>query len=172
MLALLASVADPGILGRLAQPWASFFNDSPRLQTVMTFAHLAGIFLGGGFAIATDRETLLAMHARETGQYRQLQRIHTIHRPVLVGLTIAIVSGFLLFAADVDVFLHSAAFWIKMALLGLLLANGFLLQRTEQTLLFAPDGKGHLWKRLGYISGASIALWLCIILVGTLLMNI
>jgi hypothetical protein len=172
MITILASIADPDLLSRMAQPWASFFNDSPTLQTTMTFLHLAGIFLGGGFAIATDRETLLAMYMRETGQYRQLQRIHTIHRPVLVGLTTALVSGFLLFAADVGTFLHSTAFWVKMLLLALLLANGYLLARTQQTLLLAPEGNAPLWKRLGYISAASIVLWLAIILVGTLLMNV
>ena len=171
MTALLLSLAEPGLLSRLAHPWAAYFNDSPTLQTSMTFLHLAGIFLGGGFAIATDRETLLAMHARETGQYRQLQRIHTIHRPVLVGLTVALVSGFLLFAADVETFFHSAAFWVKMILLALLLANGYLLARTQQKLLFGPEADAQLWRRLGYISIASIVLWLAIILAGVLLMK-
>src|SRR5215212_4992968 len=59
-------------LSRLAHPWASLYNDSPALQTIVTFLHLASIFLGGGFAIATDRETLLAMNARLTGQMRHL----------------------------------------------------------------------------------------------------
>src|SRR6185437_11779227 len=48
-------------LARLAQPWASLYGDSVALQTGITFLHVAGIFLGGGFAIATDRETLMAM---------------------------------------------------------------------------------------------------------------
>lgn len=173
MIVLLPALADvTGVLSRMAQPWASFFSDSPMLQTSMTFLHLAGIFLGGGFAIATDRETLLAMYARETGQFRQLQRIHTIHRPVLVGLTIAFVSGFLLFAADVQTFFPSVAFWVKMVLLALLLANGYLLARTQGTLLNAPEGNAHLWRRLGYISVASMALWLAIILAGVLLMSV
>jgi hypothetical protein len=36
-------------IARLTQPWASLYNDSPALQTAVTFLHLAGIFLGGGF---------------------------------------------------------------------------------------------------------------------------
>src|SRR5437867_7054776 len=169
---IIASLGDPGVLSRMAQPWSSLFNDSPMLQNTMTFLHLAGIFLGGGFAIATDRETLLAMYMRETGQFRQLQRIHTIHRPVLIGLTVAFTSGFLLFAADIDTFMHSWAFWVKMLLLALLLGNGFLLSRTEQKLLLGPESNAYLWRRLGYISVASMVLWLAIILAGVLLMSV
>ena len=50
-------------LAGLVQPWASLYGDSPALQTALTFLHLAGIFLGGGFAIATDRETFIALRA-------------------------------------------------------------------------------------------------------------
>jgi hypothetical protein len=48
-------------LAKLAQPWAVLYGDSPALQTIVTFLHVAGIFLRGGFAIATDRETFIAM---------------------------------------------------------------------------------------------------------------
>ena len=99
-------------LARLAQPWASLYGDSVALQTGITFLHVAGIFLGGGFAIATDRETLMAMrNARLSGQIRHLAHLHTIHRPVLVGLVIALSSGFLLLAADVETFARSPVFW-------------------------------------------------------------
>jgi hypothetical protein len=40
----------------VVQPWASFYADHGWLQTTLLFAHLAGIFLGGGFAIATDSQ--------------------------------------------------------------------------------------------------------------------
>ena len=95
-------------LADLTQPWASLYNDSPALQTTVTFLHLAGIFLGGGFAIATDRETFIALRAaRLSGQIRHLAHLHTIHRPVLVGLVLALSSGFLLWAADVETFARS-----------------------------------------------------------------
>jgi hypothetical protein len=158
-------------LSRLSHPWASLYNDSPTLQTFVTFLHLAAIFLGGGFAIATDRETLLAMNARLTGQMRHLAHLHSIHRPVLLGLVLAFASGVLLFAADVETFARSPVFWVKMLLLALLLANGFLLSRTETALRTGEADSPSLWARLGYISYASMALWLAVILAGTLLVN-
>jgi hypothetical protein len=156
----------------LAQPWASLYGDSPGLQTAITFLHLAGIFLGGGFAIATDRETFVALRAaRLSGQIRHLAHLHTIHRPVMVGLVMALGSGFLLWAADVQTFARSPVFWVKMGLLGLLLANGYLLARTETTLREGAPDSPVLWARLRYISVASIALWLGLILAGTVLMS-
>jgi len=160
------------LLARFAQPWASLYSDSPAVQTTLTFLHLAGIFLGGGFAIATDRETFIAMRAaRLSGQIRHLAHLHTIHRPVLVGLVMALGSGFLLFAADIQTFGRSPVFWLKMVLLGLLLANGYLLSRTETALREGQPDSPALWARLRYISAASIALWLGLILAGTVLMS-
>jgi hypothetical protein len=159
-------------LADLAQPWASLYGDTPALQTAITFLHLAGIFLGGGFAIATDRETFVALRAaRLSGQIRHLAHLHTIHRPVLVGLVLALSSGFLLWAADIETFARSPVFWVKMGLLGLLLANGYLLSRTETTLREGAPDTPALWARLRYISAASIALWLGLILAGTVLMS-
>jgi hypothetical protein len=159
-------------LARLAQPWSSLYSNSRAVQTTVTFLHLAGIFLGGGFAIATDRETFVALRAaRLSGQIRHLAHIHTIHRPVLVGLVMALGSGFLLLAADVQTFARSPVFWVKMILLGLLLANGYILARTETTLREGEPASPVLWARLRYISAASIALWLGLILAGTVLMS-
>ncbi len=159
-------------LAGLTEPWASLYNDSPGVQTTLTFLHLAGIFLGGGFAIATDRETFIAMRsARLSGQIRHLAHLHTIHRPVLVGLVMALGSGFLLWAADVQTFARSPVFWVKMVLLALLLANGYFLARTETALREGEPDSPALWARLRYISAASIALWLGLILAGTVLMN-
>ncbi len=160
-------------LAGLAQPWASLYGDSPALQTTVTFLHLAGIFLGGGFAIATDRETFVALRAaRLSGQIRHLAHLHTIHRPVLVGLVLALGSGLMLWAADIQTFARSPVFWVKMVLLGLLLTNGFVLARTETALREGKPDSPVLWTRLRYISAASIGLWLGLILAGTVLVSV
>jgi hypothetical protein len=159
-------------LARLAQPWSSLYSNNRAVQTTVTFLHLAGIFLGGGFAIATDRETFVALRAaRLSGQIRHLAHIHTIHRPVLVGLVLALSSGFLLMAADVQTFARSPVFWVKMVLLGLLLGNGYILARTETALREGEPDSPVLWARLRFISAASIVLWLGLILAGTVLMS-
>ncbi|HEX2450575.1 MAG TPA: hypothetical protein VHJ69_05520 [Gemmatimonadales bacterium] len=157
-------------LARLAQPWATYYADHGWLQTTVLFAHLSAIFLGGGFAMATDRDTFIAVRAaRLSGQIRHLGRLRTIHKPVALGLVLALVSGVLLFAADVEHFSGSPVFWVKMLLLVALLTNGYLLKRTEETLSTGKQDSPHLWGRLWKISAASMALWLLLILAGTLL---
>lgn len=158
-------------LEHLLRPWALLYSRNPTVQTAVTFLHLGGIFLGGGFAIATDRETFEAVRARVSGQMRHLAHLHNIHRPVLVGVVMAIGSGFLLLAADVQTFARSWVFWVKMTLLALLLMNGHWLSRTETTLRQTAPDSPVLWARLRLISFASMVLWLALILAGTILLN-
>ena len=47
---------------------------------------------------------------------------------VIAGLAMLFATGLLLFAADVDTFLPSRMFWIKMGLVALLLANGAMMR--------------------------------------------
>ncbi|MGH7498551.1 MAG: hypothetical protein ACREL3_06835 [Gemmatimonadales bacterium] len=157
-------------LAGLVQPWATLYADHPWLQTTVLFVHLSGIFLGGGFAIATDRDTFVAMrNARLSGQIRHLGRLRTIHKPVMFGLILALASGFLLYAADIKHYSGSVVFWLKMGLLGALLTNGYILKRTEEALNSGQPDSPVLWGRLWKISVTSMALWLAVILAGTLL---
>ena len=154
---------------RLAEPWASLYNDSPPLQTAVLFLHLAGLVVGGGFALATDRATLRAARAAPQERVRHLSELHAVHRPVLVALALTLVSGVLMFTADLEAFAGSVVFWVKMGLVLLLLANGYALTRAETTLRRDPAGG---WDRLRTVSIASSVLWLSLVLAGTWLSNI
>lgn len=167
---MLASTGAADGLAGLARPWATLYADHTWLQTTLLFVHLSGIFLGGGFAMATDRDTFIAMRAaRLSGQIRHLGRLHTIHKPVMFGLALALGSGFLLYAADIQHYNGSVVFWLKMALLAALLTNGYLLKRTEEALNTGQPNSPALWGRLWKISATSMGLWLAVILAGTLL---
>ncbi len=159
----------PDTAVRLAEPWASLYNDSPPLQTVVLFLHLAGLLVGGGFALATDRAMLRVAHADPQQRVRHLSELHAVHRPVLVALTLTLVSGVLMFAADLETFAGSVVFWVKMGLVLLLLANGYALTRAETALRRDPNGG---WDRLRTVSMASSVLWLSLVLAGTWLSNI
>jgi hypothetical protein len=87
----------------------------------------------------------------------------------MFGLALALGSGFLLFAADLEHYSASLVFWLKMGLLAALLANGFVLKRTEEALNAGRQDSPALWGRLWKISASSLALWLAVILAGTLL---
>jgi hypothetical protein len=74
-----------------------------------------------------------------------------------------------MFGADVDTFLTSTVFWIKMGLMLLLMANGAILLRAERQV---HHGDQTAWTRLTFTATASLALWFLTTLAGTALPNI
>lgn len=158
-------------LVRLAEPWASVFADTPALQTATTFMHFGGFLLGGGFAIAADGATIRAARRIDRKRRLQLAHIHAIHRVVLAGLSLTLVSGVLLFAADVETYAVSLVFWAKMGLVVLLLANGGVMALTESALRagYAQPDAG--WRRMRLSAVSSFVLWFAAVLAGTLLVN-
>jgi hypothetical protein len=93
-----------------------------------------------------------------------------VHAVVLAGLALSFASGVLLFLADVDEFLGSPVFWVKLGFVGLLLLNGFMMTRTEKALASGGDPTA-LWARLRTISVLSLILWTATTLVGVVLTN-
>ena len=89
---------------------------------------------------------------------------------MLVGLALSFISGVLLFLSDVDEFLGSPWFCVKLGIVGLLRANGFVMTRTERALANGGD-EGVLWGRLRTISVLSLTLWIATTLVGVALTN-
>ena len=148
--------------------WESIYANSPLLRTLIGFAHVAGLVIGGGCAIVADRATLRAFRRSAASRAAEIEAIRSAHRVVLAGLAAVMISGALLMAADFDTFLHSRIFWIKMGLVALLLLNGAVLARLGSTAA-VDDAK---WKRLAYVSAFSLALWLATTLTGAALPNV
>ena len=63
-------------------------------------------------------------------------------------------------ASDLKTFLNAPAYWVKMALFVLLLANGAWLQRTERRPDSTEPGP---WTKLRWAAGFSLALWFAIL---------
>lgn len=158
-------------LARLAEPWASRYNDAPALQAAVTFAHFAGLLLGGGVAVATDVGTLRAARRAPAQRAVRLDDVQAAHRLVLAGLVATLASGVLMLAADVEALLPARVFWVKMALLALLLANGAAMARTERAVRDARLDAERGWRRLHATAGASLSLWFATLLAGTMLVN-
>jgi hypothetical protein len=135
--------------------------------------HLAALLVGGGIALASDRATLRAARGDAPARARQLAELGLTHRVVIVSLLVASASGVALFFTDVETFAVSAAFWVKMGLVALLLLNGLLMTRTESALRRAPGGGDDAapWARLRTTAVASGVLWLATLLAGVALTN-
>ena len=164
----------PAVVARvaeLAEPWQSAYADSTVLPVAVLFVHLAGLLVGGGLALSADRATLRVAGGPPPERERQLAALAATHRPVNTALALSLASGVLLALADVEEFATSVAFWVKLALVLLLLANGGLMTRTEAALHASAQAHddARLWGRLRTHALASAALWLAVVLAGTVL---
>ena len=167
-------------LARFFAPWHDLFGGSTIYPIITEATHLLAMFVGGGLAVAADRTTLRL--AREKRELRRalLNELCYLHRPVLIALSVSLLSGLAFLAADIDVFLLSWAFYVKMSFVALLLANGVLLQRTESRLRKAlkddPERADSFatsqWDRLRFRSICSIALWISTLVAGVVLFNV
>ena len=176
---MLASVV--ATLAHWFAPWQSAYSDSKLLETGVTSLHIVATLVGGGIAIAADRDTLRTLRAESEVGPQALAELHATHRPVLIGLAVLFLSGFALAAADVNTFAKSPIFLIKLILVTLLCINGIFLAHTEHLLrrrvladLTRPaslEPTPDLWRRLRTASWLSIILWISTVIVGTALMN-
>jgi hypothetical protein len=122
--------------------------------------------------VATDRATLRALRLAAAERGRHLDDLAGVHRAVVGGIALSLITGLLLFAADVELFFGSWIFWIKMSMIALLLANGYVMTRAERSLRASADDDSPAWSRLRRAAVTSTVLWYTITLAGVTLVNI
>jgi hypothetical protein len=161
-------------LAHALAPWNSLYSDSKAVASGVTGVHLVGLLFGGGLAVAADRSTLRALRRAPSDRAAALAELHAVHRPVLVALAVLFASGVALAAADIETFLSSPVFYLKLVVVALLLANGAVLERTERALrrgAAGADAQSRLWRRLKATTFLSLILWTCTVVAGTVLVN-
>ncbi len=161
----------PQALAHLVAPWAKYYSDSKTAETLVTFFHIAPLVIGGGLAIALDRASLRLPHDEPGARERHLNELGSVHNLVIGALVLSFVSGLLMMAADLDTFLHSWVFWVKMALVAALLANGAVMRSLERRLGGSGGGSEDQWHRLRGTAITSLVLWLAITFAGVMLTN-
>jgi hypothetical protein len=157
------------VLNHLLDSWTSLYANHAALRTAIEFTHIGGLVAGGGCAITADLATITAARESSATPSTLLQLLKRTHRLVVLGLVALAISGLLLFAADVETFLYSRIFWLKMGLMGMLLINGALMLRGERQV---TRGEPRAWARLHYTAVASLVLWFLTTLAGAALPNI
>jgi predicted ATPase len=159
-------MAPPEFLVDASQSWARLYADTKAVSTGVMYAHLAGLLLGGGAAVAADRETLKAAREPEPARADHLAFLGTVHGIAMTGLAMLAASGAAMFLADLDTFWSAKAFWTKMSLIALLLANGLVMRQAEQLARMLP---AKAWRQLKATSIVSLGLWFAILLASTIL---
>jgi hypothetical protein len=165
-------IAPPEALIDLLKPWADFYGHSKIAATIVTFLHVGPMLLGGGFAIAMDRSTLRALRTPAAQRTAHLGELAAVHRWVIGGLVVIVMSGLLLLAADIETFWGSWIYWLKMALVVALLVNGLSMTRAETALRSDSAEQATGWATLRRSSQVSLFLWLVIAFLGVALVNI
>src|SRR5262249_6045507 len=105
------------VIQQLLDSWTSIYSNHAALKTGIAFMHIGGLVAGGGGAITADLATIAAARTRSSRLMAQLDLLKKTHVVVILGLIALVVSGVLLFAADVDTFISSRIFWLKMGLM-------------------------------------------------------
>ena len=177
LLRALLSIPDVGQIDAFAEPWRGLYSQSPLLSTLILFGHLGGLLAAGGLTVAAERATLRLDPACDADRRRHLADLAQLRTPVWTAFGVALLSGALLFFADVEAFAASRIFWVKMLLVALLLANTGVTARLDTTLRRDGDAGGSCsteigarrWRRRRAGAIASAALWFGLVLVGAAL---
>jgi len=156
------------VLSHFLETWNSLYSNHSALRTAIEFIHIGGLMVGGGCAVTADVATIAAARGAAP-RSSELSLGTRTHRLVVVGLAALFASGVLLLAADVETYWYSRIFWVKMALIAVLLVNGALLVAGERRL---KRGDVREWTRLYYTATASLVLWFLTTLAGAALPNI
>ncbi len=138
--------------------WNSYYGNHQALSVTIRYVHLAAMLVGGGTALALDREIFGLRRSPPQLRDGTIARLNGAHSLVIGSIVFMVVSGLLMAGADVETYLASATFWTKMALVSILLVNGAVLARAGRT----ASVRG---RRLAVASVVSAILWLVIIYV-------
>ena len=176
LLRALLSIPDVGQIDALAEPWRRLFAQSPLLSTLILFGHLGGLLAAGGLTVAAERATLRLDPSVDVDRRRHLADLERLRVPVWAAFGVSLLSGALLFLADVEAFAVSRIFWTKMSLVALLLVNTLVTARLDAALrrddVATPPTaalRARQWRRRRAGAVASALLWFSLVFVGAAL---
>ena len=144
-------------------------------KTIYLILHLFGAVLGAGGAYMSDLMYISATKDRIL-EKTEVTFLRLGSRMVWIGLALSFVSGLLLFSLDVDKYIHSSKFLVKMAIVLVLVINGVIFHVIhtpilERAINMPLKASKEFTKRSKfiYISGAiSIVSWTSALILGSL----
>lgn len=157
----------PDALAGAIEAWADFKADHRVVSRGLSVLHLSGILLGGGTAIAIDRAVRRAVSGADALRAHVLDEMALAHRVVVPALVLVFATGALWTLSELEEFLASPVYWLKMGLIALLLINGLVMMRAERA---ARDGASNdAWARLRTTGTISLVLWFAVLIAGKFL---
>jgi hypothetical protein len=162
----------PDSIVQLFEPWNKYYSHSKGAETVVQTLHIGGMLLAGGLAVSADRGSLRTVRGVISDRSQQLRELAAVHRWVITGLVVVVISGLALLTADIETFFGSWIFWTKMGLVALLLLNGLIMLRAESALAKDSTPASPAWGSLRRGAISSLALWFIITALGVALVNL
>jgi hypothetical protein len=177
LLRALVSIPDVGQIDAFAEPWRRLFAQSPLLSTMILFGHLGGLLAAGGLTLAAERATFRLDPSDDADRRRHLADLARLRAPVWAAFGVSLLSGALLFLADVEAFAASPIFWTKMSLVCLLIASTVVSARLDTALRRESDAASssgsvtlaRRWRRRRAGAVVTGVLWFGLVLVGAAL---
>lgn len=151
--------------------WEALYRGNDAVQLLAGLGHLLAVAFAARFALAGDRAALRAERRPPVQRDALLAQIGRAHRPVLIGLGLALLTGLAQLLAQLAYLPGSPWFWLKLTGLVALLANGRVLARAAATLRASPQQPPQ-WRTLRAAAKRSIGLWLGLVVVGLLLTTV
>jgi len=171
-LRLWQIVPDVATVDALAEPWQKLYAHSTLVATLVLFGHVAGLLVAGALTYSTEMGALRLDPADDGARQRYLRVASRTRSVIARALAVAMVSGFLLFLADLEAFAVSPVFWTKMLLVVLLLVNAAVASRLDVRLLREADAaraQDGLWRRRRVSAWTTAVLWFALVLSGSAL---
>ena len=144
------------------------FFESTKVHT--TVVHVISVIFGMGSALVSD--ILFTFFSKDKKlNNTEINTLSILSKIVLASLFFIIISGLAIFVTDIDKYLNSAKFMSKMAIMAILLINGYILNNYIWNNLIKKDffisNRLRSVRRLAFIAGSiSVVSWVFVCILG------
>ncbi|MCF7865403.1 MAG: hypothetical protein K9M11_02770 [Candidatus Pacebacteria bacterium] len=146
------------------------YNFLSEYKVIVTITHLLGVVIGMGAALVSDFLFSFYSHDKRLSQTEKYT-LNLLSNIVWTGLIIITLSGIGLFLSDIEKYLVSTKFLVKMSILAVLVLNGYVLHRyISKSMIkrgFLSFHKYTGLRKLAFACGAiSVISWLSVLALG------
>lgn len=151
--------------------WTAAYRGHDSVQLLAGLGHILSVLWAARFALNGDRFALRAERRPAPQRAALLASIGNTHRPVLIGLSLALLTGLAQLLAQLSYLPRSPWAWLKLLGLIALLVNGRVIQVMADRLRRNPEQPAS-WRSLRAAAKRSLALWGALVVVGLLLTTV
>jgi uncharacterized membrane protein len=148
------------------------YNFLSEYKVIITIIHILGVVIGMGTALVSDFLFSFYAHNKKLS-HSETYTLKLLSNLVWGGLVIITISGIGLFLSDIEKYMESTKFLVKMSILAVLVLNGYVLNRyVSKSMIkrgFLSYQKYTGMRKLAFACGAiSVISWLSVLALGVI----